>query len=224
MHSLRLYSNIPRGVNKFFWTLHSDANKVCVAHILQCASVTLGLEGACPNTNFIRKLFGTLICAGAQAPAALSTSRQSTTWQRSTHIRPTMARTIHYNVSDRIKGGIIKKSVRSFYAVMGAMPIGFPLDSMTDEEFASLLGNMGKRGVKRRRAVGEEAEEVPAFTPRDPEDLNRQRVLQEAGNALKAEHGVDSNKNWMYHHLAANVTFEGEPVTYNQVRHDLKGK
>ena len=170
VHSLRLSCGLPLRRNKYFWTRHTPMKKVCAAHILQCASVTLEHEGACPNTNFSRKLFGTLICAGHSASGTEYEQAIDDLAEIDAH-SATMARTVHYNVSDRIEGGIIKKSVKSFYAVMGAMPRGFPIDPMTQEDFTALLGNLGKRGLKRRQDVVE-GEDAAPLHQRNPEDLN----------------------------------------------------
>ena len=41
------------------------ASKVCVSHVLQCASVTLGsTSGVCPSTNCVRKSFTRLVASG----------------------------------------------------------------------------------------------------------------------------------------------------------------
>ena len=52
------------------------AAKVCVSHVLQCASVTLGVLGACTSTNFACKLFTSLVACG--------NSVDSTTWDKAT--------------------------------------------------------------------------------------------------------------------------------------------
>ena len=118
----------------------------------------------------VRKLFGTLICAGHSASGTEYEQAIDDLAEIDAH-SATMARTVHYNVSDRIEGGMIKKSVRSFYAVMGAMPRGFPIDPMTQEDFTALLGNLGKRGLKRRQDVVE-GEDAAPLHQRNPEDLD----------------------------------------------------
>ena len=52
-------------------------------------------------------------------------------------------------MSDKIKGGVIKKSIRAFLTVMRRLLVDFPLDVVGDDEFKDVLADMGKRGVKR---------------------------------------------------------------------------
>ena len=112
-----MYSELTLGVSDHLWALHTKTHMACVSHTLQCAAVTLGRKGACPSTNFVRKLFTSLVAAVQNVDAS--------TWDQAiddfawidAH-SSNIARSFHYEVSDQIDGGVIKKSLRAFMSVM----------------------------------------------------------------------------------------------------------
>ena len=143
--ALRLYNDLPLRESEFFFTPHTDVPQVICAHLVQCASVTLGHRGAVPNTNFIRKLFATLIASG-EGVFGDEWNRAIDDLARIDAHSAEMARSVHYNVSDKIK----RRWIRAFFAIMKALPLEWPDELLSDEDFAHLVQNMGKRGAKRR--------------------------------------------------------------------------
>ena len=122
--------------------------KVIVTQKLQCASVALGHRSAFANITFVCQLFGTLVAAGEDASVESHEKVINDLALVDAHSAK-MACSVHYNVSDRIKGGVIQKSVRSFFAIMKAVPIPFPETTLSDEELGLLVASMVKLGGKR---------------------------------------------------------------------------
>ena len=148
LKALRMYSELPLGPSEYFWTPHTRAQTLIVSHVLQCASVTVGHKGAVPSTNFVRKLFTSLVASGESVDAITWNTAIDDLVKIDAH-SAAMARSVHYDVSDMIDGGVIKKSVRAFLSVMKRLPVDFPEERIGKDEFDHLLANMGKRGVRR---------------------------------------------------------------------------
>lgn len=215
--ALVMYSELPIRRCEYFFTPHTASEKIIASHVLQCACVTLGYPGAVPNTNYVRKLYATLISAGETIEAE--------SWDRAIQDlatidahSATMARSIHYDVSDRIVGGVIKKSVRSFYTVMKAMPVNVPEEPMGDEEFELLVKNMGKRGVKRP-APDDDSEVDDAVTKAQKQALTAQ--IKEIGASMLAERGKTKYEKKMFREIVDLLRAQGEHVTFFAVRYAL---
>jgi hypothetical protein len=136
LEAFNMYSELPMRDSLYFVTSHTATDIVCSSHVLQCASKTFGHPGAIPNSNFVRKLFATV--------AASEDTIDPATWNRAVEDlaqldahSAQMARSIHYNLSDRIKGGVIKKSVRAYFATMKRMPLEFPIDTLSQDGFST---------------------------------------------------------------------------------------
>ena len=62
MQPLCWYRELPLGDATYFITSHTrGGDMVTVSNILSCACTTLGHPGACPGTNYLRKLYHTYI-------------------------------------------------------------------------------------------------------------------------------------------------------------------
>ena len=223
--ALQMYSELPMRDNVYFMTPHGTAEKVLIAHLLQNAFETLGHKGAIPNTNFVRKLLATLISAGESVGESWTHAVEDLA-----HIdahSAKMAMSVHYDMSDRNNGGVIKKSVRAFYAVMKAMPIPFTDEPITDEDFANLLQNIGKcRGKKRPREVEDEGEAGAAVEgPEDVRHVTKARkaeimaLIQETARQIRSDPNMFKTENRMYYQIVRLLQDQDILVTYNQVRY-----
>ena len=56
-----------------------------------------------------------------------------------------MARTTHYNFCNQPNGCVLKKFLRTFLSVMKRLPVDFLHDVFGEDEFLTLLADMGKR-------------------------------------------------------------------------------
>ena len=90
---------------------------------LQCAAVTVGHRGAVPSTIFVRKLLKWL--QGESADSVAQTTAIDDLAKIDAH-SAAVARTVHYDASDMIDGGVIKKSVRAFLSFTKRLPVELP--------------------------------------------------------------------------------------------------
>ena len=223
-----MYLDLPLRENNYFWVPHTSAEQVIVSNVLQCAAVTLGHPDAIPNTTFIRKLFATHTAAGEIQDECVWEKAIKDLAKIDAH-SARVAMSVHYNLSDRIKGGVIKKSVRAFFNIMKEMPIPFPEEALDDAEFHALLSNMGKRGVKRRLPEAE----IDGAALLDEEIARRDRLarreqesarIRSYGSEMLAAWKTTTYKNWMFHQIAWDLWSEDVHVSYFRVRYELKEK
>lgn len=91
----------------------------------------------------------------------------------------TMARSTRCNVSDRVKGGVITKSVRAFVSIVVANPVNCPAEQIDEAEFAGRFAHMGRRDVKRRLAeVAEDEDPDDGDAPQAPRRAQLQGVRE----------------------------------------------
>ena len=187
--ALRLFSALTLGESQLFVTPHTSVKQVTVSILLQKASATLGHPKAVPNTNFIRKLYATPMEAG-------ETLEQSD-WERAVPDLASidahsaaMAMSQSHNVSDRIHGGVVKKSVRSYYTIVKRMPIEFNDNAMDAEELTGHVRNIGKRGVQRTcPGIDQRREDDAGVTDRETQRQFPERLVLDVGARLLREQG-----------------------------------
>ena len=117
-------------------------------YYLNLACTTFGHPGAAPTTNFIRQLYLTMISAGGELGPKYDEDLRGLA-EIDAHSY-NMATSIHYDLSDLVDGPLVNTSVKAFYHLNKRMPVGFPEERLTDEEFAALKSGMGKKGQKKR--------------------------------------------------------------------------
>ena len=113
LKALKLHCELPLRESEYLFTLHTDAETVICAHLVQCAFFTLGHDGAVHNANFIRKLFGALVAVGEGSYGSQWKRAVGDLAQIDAH-SAAMALSTHYNVSDKTKSGVVKKAMRAF--------------------------------------------------------------------------------------------------------------
>ena len=160
-----MYSLMPLRESELFIVSHTPTDHVCAAHILQCACRTFGHPGAVPDTKFVRKLFATYAATKGPIDETAFSSAVQELADVDAHTAA-MALSIHYNLSDRVTGSVIKKSLRSYWNTMKRMPLEFPDAALSQDEFHNILSNMGKRSFKRK-ASETESDEEPVQNPVD---------------------------------------------------------
>ena len=219
-----MYSSLPFRDSDYFIVSHTPTDIICCSHVLQCACRTFGHPGAVPNTNFVRKLFATVAGTGEDVDEASWAKAVDDLANIDAHSAD-MARSIHYDLRDKIKGGVIKKSMRAFFRTMKRMPLAFPELALDNEEFTYVLGHMGKRSFKRKMDdVSEDLDELG--TQEDPK-LKKRRLrtlMQTMAQQLKEEWEEEVVKPWMIRHIVDDLWYQGEEVTYLQARYAITGK
>ena len=195
---------------------------------LQCAAITLGHPGAVPNSNFVRKLFATQTSAGDAVDKKSWKKAVKDLASIDAHSAK-MAETIHYNLSDRVNNGVVKKSVRAFVDIMKTAPIDFPDEELSPLEFEQIVNHIGKRGVKRQfNAIeanpNQEDAEMEPLNPREAK-ARRNSLIDEAGLWALETYEVPRYKNWMFFLIDEYLTGEtGDAFSYNQVTYRLRGR
>ena len=227
LEAFLLYFMLPMRESEYAIVSHTPTDIVCASHVLQCACKTFGHPGAVPNTNFVRKLFATTISMGGGPDENAFANAVDDLANIDAH-SAVMARSIHYDLSDRIKGGVIKKSVRSFFTTMKRMPLPFPDEELDQDEFKDILANLGKRGLKRKAAEVVSGDEELAEESAGPVGLREQKKrlrvqIQAMGKQLMEEWEDTKIREWMIRHIVDDLWYQGQEVTYLQVRYALKG-
>ena len=226
LKALRMYSELPLGPSEYFWTPHTKAQTLIVSHVLQCACVTVGHKGAVPSTNFVRKLFTSLVSSGESVDSITWNTAIDELAKIDAH-SAAMARSIHYDVSDMIDGGVIKKSVRAFLSVMKRLPVDFPEERIGKDEFDHLLANMGKRGVKRPEEDDIDFEDHAALVERRMPAKQRRRLLRQLIRST-AETILDSTEgrmsvSYLCKLVVRQLESQGVAASFFQVRYAIVG-
>ena len=239
IQALKWYSQLPLGESKYFITAHSKGgDMVYMSHILHCACITLGHPGACPGTNFLRKLYHTYTSAEGGNLGDKFNNDLKDLAEIDAHSEA-MANSLFYDLSDMVEGPLIKKSIRAFWTLNKKMPVAIPDEVLTEENWNELVANMGKRGkqIKKRPAAEAQLDEAEEQEDEDGADDNgefprplwskqaKYRKIQAYGKELLEWCGADRYKNWMFHTMVQDVwNNEGLDTSYLQVRYVLLGK
>ena len=105
LKALRVHSELPLEPSEFFWTLHTKAQTPMLSHILQCAPVTVGHEGAVLSTNFVRKQLTRLVASGESADSVARSTAVDDLAKIDAH-GAAVARSVHCDASDMIDWGV----------------------------------------------------------------------------------------------------------------------
>ena len=235
--ALRLYQSLPLPADrKYFICTHTEAaGMVCCVHLLTSACKTLGHPGACPGTNYIRKLYHSYVSSSGGQLCEKYDDAMKDLAELDAHSYK-MATSLHYDVSDMLNGPIVKKSVRAFWTLNEHLPVFMPPDEMTREEWEALMGNLSKRGNYKRAAHEMEDPAIDEL-PEGAENAEAAEYQQECGPAKKKRKiheyaqeflewwGEERHVDWHYHQIAEDLWWnEGLAVSYLSARYYLKGK
>ena len=145
-----MYSQIPLGDSEVFVMPHTWVRKVLCSTSLNAAARTLGHPGAVPNTTFTRKLHGALTAAGQSFEQSERSRAVSDLAAMDANSSKKWCFPESCNVYEEIRGGIIKKSPKAFFAIMQRMPTVFPDEALSAPEFHELFKQIGREGVEAR--------------------------------------------------------------------------
>ena len=229
LEALLWYKSLPLAENReYFISSHTeDGDEVRVGSLLQSACITLGHPGVAPDTNFIRKLFHSVISSSGGLGENFNEDLKDLA-EIDAHAY-SMAKSIHYDLSDRLDGPLIKKSIRAFYNLNRRLPASCPNENLTPGQFAALRAGMGKRGAKKRPLQpedheGEQGDDAGEFPVENLTRAQKYQKIKDYGAEFLQWHQVEQYKNWMFWQISEDLFWnEGISCSYFQVRYCLKG-
>ena len=110
VEALLVYKDLPLGDRERFFTNHTkDGEEIRCSHYLDQACTTLGHPKAAPTTNFIRKLYHTMISGGAGQVDGYEADLRGLADINYHSYK--MATSSHYDLSEFLDGPLIKKNL-----------------------------------------------------------------------------------------------------------------
>ena len=146
IEALRWYSQLHLGDSLYFIAAPSSGmGMVLISHILSAACTTFGHPGACPNTNFLRKLYHTYVSSEGGILGDKYNNDLRGLAEIDAH-SVEMALSVHYDLSDITDGPLVKKSIRASWSLNKGMPVAPPEDILTE----GVGGTKCQHGQKRQ--------------------------------------------------------------------------
>ena len=131
-------------------------------------------------------------------------------------------------MSQQIKGGVIKNSIRALLLVMKRLPVEFPPDVTGGGELGNLQANMGNWSVKRAFAEVESDQDAGAAQERRRPVRERQRAMKaliaQTAERARQESGVQQKPNWLYTAVFAEFLSQEVVVNYHRARCAVTGR
>ena len=176
LKAFRMYSELPLGLSDYFWTPNTKKHKHSSFPTFFSVRPSL-LETEVPF--LLRFLFAncSLVASGESADSVARSTAVDDLAKMDAH-SAAVARSVPYDASDMIDGGVMMKSVRAFLGVMKRLPVDFPKERVGKDEFDH-LANMGKRGVKRPVEEKTDIEDHAAVAERRMPATQRRCLLRD---------------------------------------------
>ena len=127
LKALRMYAELPLRANPYFWVPHTPTEQVTVDCVLRKGCTTLGYPGAADSTNFVRKVFHTMISCGGVKSKKERDELMKDLADLDAHSY-SMANSAHYDISNFTRTEIVRKSINIYQAAMGRNPPVFGVE------------------------------------------------------------------------------------------------